>query len=273
MDQAPASTANHALEACERMLRPIMRLALDRGLKYQDIDELIRSLMLDEAARDWAKRNGKEPSGSQLSVTTGINRKEVRRLAGAENFRGSKQSDQSLASVVFMAWRLKVEADPAYQTLPVTGAESNALSFERLARDAVKDVHYRSLLDELVRLRLVLEEDGKVSLAAKDFVPPGASAELMRFIGVNASAHLAAAASNSAAIAAPFLEQAVDVTHISAEHCDELHLLARQSWEHARNTLLSRMTALPEANSNPCQMRVGMYAYFEHMQSGSKESI
>ncbi|MFM2399541.1 MAG: hypothetical protein RL341_1698, partial [Pseudomonadota bacterium] len=114
------------------MLRPIMRLALDRGLKYQEIDELIRDLMLDEAARDWAKRNGKEPSGSQLSVTTGINRKEVKKRAGVVENSGLPQMRRSLPALVFLAWSKESQTDDKLRVLPTLRDESR-LSFQSLS--------------------------------------------------------------------------------------------------------------------------------------------
>ncbi|MGL4576967.1 MAG: DUF6502 family protein [Burkholderiaceae bacterium] len=272
MDQSQSAANNHALEACERMLRPIMRLALDRGLKYQEIDELIRDLMLDEAARDWTKRNGKEPSGSQLSVTTGINRKEVkRRTDGILGPQGRKFGEQSLALVVFTAWRMKADSDASLETLPISDP-SASLSFEKLARANVKDVHHRSLLDELIRLGLVRKSDETVTLAASTFVPPGTSIEMLEVLAQNTAAHLSAAVSNTAGTADPFLERAVNVVQITKEDCAELHRLAKHHWAQTRAVILKRMIELPTNETIPYQMRIGMYAYFEEMKCGPENS-
>ena len=37
------------LEACARVLRPLVRLALAYGIKYAHLEELLRDLLLDEA--------------------------------------------------------------------------------------------------------------------------------------------------------------------------------------------------------------------------------
>ena len=64
------------LGAFERALRPLMRLALAFGVKHAQLEEVLRNVLLDEARRAWREK-GTEPNISQLSVTTGLNRKAV----------------------------------------------------------------------------------------------------------------------------------------------------------------------------------------------------
>ena len=64
------------LEACSRVMRPVVRLALAFGLKHSDLELALRELLIDEARRAW-RQSGIEPNISQLSVTTGLNRKAV----------------------------------------------------------------------------------------------------------------------------------------------------------------------------------------------------
>src|ERR1700741_2556114 len=66
-----------AQAACARVMRPVIRLALAMGLKHSHVDELLRDLLLDEAQRLWRAQGVKEPNISQLSITTGLNRKAV----------------------------------------------------------------------------------------------------------------------------------------------------------------------------------------------------
>ena len=64
------------LQACARVLRPVVRLALAFGLKHAHFETVLRELLIDEARRLW-RAKGAEPNISQLSVTTGLNRKVV----------------------------------------------------------------------------------------------------------------------------------------------------------------------------------------------------
>jgi hypothetical protein len=271
MDQTLASTANHALEACERMLRPIMRLALDRGLKYQDIDELIRGLMLDEAARDWAKRNGKEPSGSQLSVTTGINRKEVKRRASAASESvGMPNTQKSIAAQVFMVWMQRANGQPSLRHVPVQTAELGQTTFATIAQSAVRDVHFRSVLDELIRLRLVAENSGHVELLTNAYVPQGKDSEKLALITDNCVAHMDAAIQNLSEQHAPLLEQAIWGEGIALADCQILHLAARDEWKRTQKALFDLFEKTPEASTTQPrhEIRIGMYVHHTSMTEG-----
>jgi hypothetical protein len=271
MDQAPASTTNHALEACERMLRPIMRLALDRGLKYQDIDELIRDLMLDEAARDWVKRNGKEPSGSQLSVTTGINRKEVKRRASSdESDKYGPNTQKSIVAQVFMTWSQSAKTSTALRRVPILSPDPNITSFATVAQSAVRDVHFRSVLDELIRLGLVIKRDGYVELATDSFVPKGADSDQLALMADNCCAHVNAALSNVSG-GTPFLEQAIWGDGLSEHDCHQVHRIAREQWNSAQQALYNEFTKIPETVSSDSKHRIkiGMYVFHEKISEGA----
>src|SRR6478752_4058466 len=64
------------LAACARVFRPMIRLAVAYGIKHGHLETLLRDLLIDEARRAWVEK-GTEPNISQLSVTTGLNRKAV----------------------------------------------------------------------------------------------------------------------------------------------------------------------------------------------------
>lgn len=65
-----------ALSACARVLRPIVKLAMPQGVKQKHLHALVDDLLLEEAKQSW-KARGIRANISQLSITTGINRKAV----------------------------------------------------------------------------------------------------------------------------------------------------------------------------------------------------
>src|SRR5215207_4027251 len=65
-----------AVEACARVMRPLVRLALALGLKHAHLEVMLRELLIDEARQAWRDK-GSEPNLSQLSVATGSKRKAV----------------------------------------------------------------------------------------------------------------------------------------------------------------------------------------------------
>ena len=57
--------------------------------------------------------------------------------------------------------------------LPIVG-QGRKPSFKALARHASRgNVHHRVILDELVRMKMATEHDGRAELAAAGFVPAG----------------------------------------------------------------------------------------------------
>ena len=82
--------------------------------------------------------------------------------------------------------------------------EGGGPSFESLARRASRgNVHHLAILDELVRLNMVAEVDGRAELAAAGFVPSGGLKEMLAFLGDNTRDHLLAAVSNTLGASAP----------------------------------------------------------------------
>lgn len=255
------------------MLRPIMRLALDRGLKYQDIDELIRDLMLDEAARDWAKRNGKEPSGSQLSVTTGINRKEVKkRTESVSTSDRLPASSRSVVAQVFTVWQTHIELNPERKRLTLLDRDvtnKSAVSFESIVRQCGADVHHRSVLDELLRLGVVRVQAGNVEMITQHYVARRGSPEALAIGADNVAAHINAAVDNLAfqSNQSQHLEQSIWADGFGFEDCMAIVAAAREGWQNARSNLrplIQNAVSKPDERQ-PYKIRIGMYAYFEDL--------
>src|ERR1700712_4917120 len=138
-------------------MRPLVRLALNMGVKHRELEQVVRDLLVEEARRSWREK-GVEPNISQLSITTGLNRKavtvKVRATADA-----LPHTDMSAASKTLTAWLDLIATCRDLKTLPVSAPEP-LLSFELLARRASRgNHHHRAVLDELTRLQMVEEKD------------------------------------------------------------------------------------------------------------------
>lgn len=256
--------------ACARVLRPLVRLALSKGLRYPQFDELLRQLMLEEAERLWKEQGVSRPNLSQLSVTTGLNRKAVTTLVRTEPD-ALPATESSSASKTFTLWLQMMMREPAMRRLPIV-AEGDAPSFEKLAREAGRgNWHHRSILDELLRLRLVQEAQGHAELLADGFVPQGDLQTLMAFMGDNARDHLMAATSNVEGERAPLLERAVYAKGLSMEDCEAIEAFVRQRWTALHHELTEKMTrAVDVADGKSAgRIRVGIYTYFEDTRQGA----
>ena len=176
MSDSPANPHEHTaalLAAVRAIVAPLARLAVARGVPYAVLEETLKQAVV-AAAADAHPDVAPHRSVSRIATATGINRREVGRVLEARR-EGHAPAPRSPASEVFTRWLGHPDyraADGQPLELPRLGP---APSFESLAQSVTRDVHPRSLLDELLRLRLAeLDEDRDTVRAAREgFVPRG----------------------------------------------------------------------------------------------------
>lgn len=250
--------------AFTRILRPLVRLALSMGLKYQHLDAVLRNVLVEDARELWKARGVSRPNVSQLSVTTGLNRKDLTlRLRALDE--SLPRTEWSAASRTFTLWLQMFARDPSLRRLPTT-PHATGISFEAVAREASRgDVHHRAVLDELVRLGMATESDGHVELSSEAFVPAQDLQTMLAFLGDNTRDHLQTAVANTLGVQPRMLERAVFVGGLSQEDCLRIEQLARNRWDGMHRELFDEMTAALDAAPEPGnrRIRIGIYAYHE----------
>jgi hypothetical protein len=173
-----------------------------------------------------------------------------------------------LATEVFARWT----TDPALrdrQGAPCTLKRLGpAPSFEALAQSITRDVHPRSMLDELIRLGIVHhdEELDCVSLKRSDFVPGGDARQMLGFLGDNVGDHLNAAVDNVLHDGKRHLEQAVFADELSGESIATLLPLVTGHWQALRDAMVPAITDLIEADrqagrTQNQRVRIGLYTF------------
>ena len=257
-------------EALRAILMPLARLSVGQGLPFAAAEEIMKQAFV-ECAADAHPGLPPHRKVSRISTVTGINRREVTRLTRPGP--APERRRASVASEVYARWL----TDAAYQdrrgrprVLPRQGP---APSFETLAQAVTRDVHPRSLLDELLRLRLGTLDPAtdRVRLAA-DATPRGDASRLLEFLGDNVGDHLQAAVGNVLAGGEggrdPHFDQAVFADGVSNETMAWLRQTVRERW----GALLAGM--VPELESRLDQdakhaplplrrWRLGLYSYDE----------
>ena len=253
-----------ALAACARILRPVVRLALAMGVKHPHLEELLRDLLIEEAQRSWKDKGISSPNLSQLSVTTGLNRKAVTAKVRA-TVDPLPHTELSAAAKTFTLWLQMLTENAAFRRLPVTAGQT-VPSFETVARMSSRgNVHHRTILDELIRLNMVTESDGVAELTTDGFVPVQDLQAMLAFLGDNGRDHLLAAVSNTLGEQPRMLERSVYARGLTLQECEQIHGLVRERWSALHHELAQRMTqavdrAPPGANG---RIRVGIYTYYE----------
>ncbi|MEM6489750.1 MAG: DUF6502 family protein [Pseudomonadota bacterium] len=236
-----------------RVLRPLVRLMIRRGVPYPAAADLLRRLFVSVAECDFALA-GRKVTDSRLSLLTGIQRREVKALRAAPQVPAADPAEPTAAAPgghgplprVLARW----SGDPAWTDRdgrPRTLGRLGADGFEGLVAGVSRDMHARTVLDELVRLGLVeARADGTVALGAEAFVPRADDSALLGYLAANLGDHAEAATANVAAApqAGPYFERAVHYDGLSEASVAELDATARGLIGAALVTLNARAMAL-----------------------------
>ncbi|MEY2874048.1 MAG: hypothetical protein RLZZ373_1419 [Pseudomonadota bacterium] len=291
-DPIPPTPAEQALDDVAVMLAPLVRWLLEQGIPLNALVRTLRGVYLSEAHEDLGRR-GRRVTDSALSVLTGIHRKEVRAFMEAHHEpAGAPPSAPRLsptpAATLFTQWI----TDPDYRApegevrreLPRHGP---APSFEALAREASRDVHPRTLLEELERLALVEVQPEQVRLLSDRFVPPVHDPAAVRTMAVNVADHIASAVHNLRAdtSAQRRLEQSVYADGLSTESAEYLGDVARQLWgvalegmvREARGRIAldaerGRQPAAGRSDDRNTRVRFGIYYHLEVDESATSNA-
>jgi hypothetical protein len=268
----PAEAEAAALrEALAGLVAQVARLAVARGLPAAPVEEMLRAAFVDAAA---AAHPGlpEHRKVSRIATTTGLNRREVTRLVQLRAAAAPARVHTSPAGQLFAQWRNQPAwrgADGQPRVLPRLG---EGASFEALAQQTTRDVHPRSLLDELVRLGLAHWDEAAdtVALVSDRFVARGDAVRQLGFLGDNVGDHLCAAVDNVLAGAAGegprHFEQAAFAWGLSPASLALLQPAIRAQWQALVQQLVpllrERVQADAAIDPTPAgRIRIGLYAY------------
>jgi hypothetical protein len=262
-------------QALERVLAPLAGLCMAHGISYQAAAELLKHAYVDAARAAQPGGAGKRDV-SRVSTTTGLTRREVTRIT--QDAVAPMVLRPSPATQIFTRWLgNKRLHDKRGRPRPLK-RQGPAPSFESLARSVTRDVHPRSLLEELCRLGLarVNTRTDSVVLLRNAFVPSDDKSRMFGFLGNNVGDHLAAAVSNVLAQGRPHLEQAIFADELSETSLAKVHKLVGAQWKALLTALVPAVQALIEADrkaGRPAdrRLRVGLYSYHAPMGRPEKK--
>jgi len=172
----------------KKVLRPLVRLLLRNGVAYADFSDVARRVFVEVASEDFGLP-GRKQSVSRVSVLTGVNRKEVKRLLEEPEQPEDITKDNNRAARVVSGWM----RDKEFKTGKGNSAKPKKLDwgnnleggFEDLVKRYSGDMTARAILDELLRVGAVSLDKKKttVTLLANGYVPSGNNEELLRLSG------------------------------------------------------------------------------------------
>lgn len=189
----------------DALLAPIARLLVARGVLFGEAAERLKQAYVDAAAA----RAGERATDSRISVMTGLQRRDVARLR-ATAVACAPRPVNHLSRLVSV-W----QTDPRFagRDLPRKGGEDG---FEEIAKSIRRDVHPRTMLDELLAAGTVVLAEDSVRLVQSSFQPLAGSEGQLDYFTANAGDYLTAATANLLS-GAPYFERAAHFNHLDAE--------------------------------------------------------
>lgn len=247
----PGSPAPVLVRALRLALRPLVRLMLARGITYPYLADLLKSLFVEVADRDF-RLGDKPPTDSRVSLVSGVHRKDVSRL------RALLQQDEAVVPAVVPRGALLVaqwmgdsrflDGDGEPMPLPRLVSEGGECSFESLVAGVNTDIRSRVVLDEWLRLGVVhIDDQGRVCLNTGAFVPTRGDDEKAHYLGLNLHEHAAAAVHNILGEGEPLIERSV---HYNALSPASVARLAKLSEQLGMKALLAVNRAAREAEAD-----------------------
>ena len=255
--------------AIRRVLRPLVRVMIARGLGFPELAEMLKVLFIQEAESRFGIA-GKRMTDSRISLLTGLQRRDIRTHRDSD---AEREEPKTLGPIprVMALW----QSDRRFtEDLPRSGAMEP--SFETLVTEVGKDVHPRTIFDEMLRLGLIAHdpEADLVSLTADSLIPTRDEAMLVAYYAANLGDHAEAAAENLIAAPAqgPFFERAVHYNQLTQEAAAELEALARTRsqalLEELNATALERQRASKGKDGATERFRVGAFVFRSGKQEG-----
>jgi hypothetical protein len=271
--------------ALRRVLRPLVRLMVARGVTYPYLTELLKGLFVEVAVKEF-RIDDKAPTDSRVSLVTGVHRKDVSRLR-AELRTGDESAVPPVVSLgaqlvaVWMGSDRYLDAQGNPQPLPRFVSEGGDVSFEALVASVNSDIRSRVVLDEWLRLGVVhMDEGRRVCLNAQAFVPAEGFDEKAFYFGHNLHDHAAAAAHNLMGASAPFMERSVHYDMLSPQTVEKL---SRQAQDLGMKALVAvNKSVLASSNVEPDtgapaaprqRMTFGVYFYSEPSDSPPADPV
>jgi len=254
------------LNVLRRVLAPVARLMLSKGITLPAAVELLKRIFVEVAERD-LDVDGKGATDSRISLLTGVHRKDVRRLRSLPQLDTELPEKISLGAQLVAQWTTQAEwldEQGRPKPLPRLARKGAGVSFDALVSSVSRDIRPRSVLDEWLRLGIVeVNADDAVVLREEAFIPQQGYEEKLAYYGLNLGDHAAAATDNILDSGRVWFERSVHHDGLSPEHIE----LIRQKVAGSGMKLLRDLhkTALdvpePAVPAEPQRFTCGVFFY------------
>jgi len=170
-----------------RLLAPLVRVLLRNGMSFNAFSDLARRAYVESAMREFAIP-GKKQTVSRVSVLTGLSRKDVQRILGAQGIADSGEAREryNRAARVIAGWVRDQEFADAAGEPAALAPDGPGASFGQLVKRYSGDVPARAVLDELLRVGAVQrQDDGRIRLLSRAYVPSASDLDKLDILGAD----------------------------------------------------------------------------------------
>jgi Family of unknown function (DUF6502) len=174
------------LAAYRQLMQPLVRILIRNGVSYGEFNELLRSVFVEVAERDFGIP-GRKPSQSRIAILTGLTRKEVARQKAI--LEGGEMPDEAgnlnRVTRVLLGWHTDPDYTGPYGVpIEVPFDANEGPSFVELVRRHSGDMAPRAMLDELLRVGAIEKlSTGWFKVLTRAYVPESLHPDALERLG------------------------------------------------------------------------------------------
>lgn len=247
------------------------------GVNYPAFANLAKGVFVEAAVRDFPQ-GGDAVTDSQVSILSGVHRREVKRLRDEMRQQRPTPVAVSMGAQIVAKWCADprcLDAQRRPIPLPRLASKGGDLSFERLVEGISKDIRSRAVLDDWLRLGVArLDDEDRVHLVESAFIPAQGFDEKAFYFGKGVHDHLAAASHNMLGLRPPLLDRMAYYDGLSAESVAQLRDLARELSAQALQEINSKALELQardgEHEGSVHRVTFGSYFYTAEEDRGGQ---
>ena len=264
MTKLPTNDAEFNLKQVLALMDYLSQWLIRSGVGYTEFSAALKPIFYQQALQE-LERIDQKPTISAISLLSGLHRKDVSaykdtKLAGKPLTEANISEPISVPSRVIGLWL----AEGWGECLPFSSDEEN--NFEILVKRVSTERHPRSVLNELIRLGIVLEKDGNILLQKGQFIPDPSLQEARKILIKNLQSHLAAGFHNLFENnQTNFLEQAVCADELTEASVQFLRDQSLKLWhEYALQLLKSASEKCAEDEGKLDATKTFIFGVYQH---------
>jgi hypothetical protein len=186
-DNLSLDTRRHFLQALRRILRPIIRLMIRSGIRYDEFVDVARGAYVESAIRD-VDKDAPRPTRNQVAWITGIRRELVDHyIESNEPLASEDPISESIATEVLHRWY----TDPRYrgptgEPLELEFEAPEGISFKELVAQSDAQADAGLILEQLLQTKSVVTSgDNHFRATSRCFIFPDDGQARIRSLGAS----------------------------------------------------------------------------------------